>query len=295
MTRTAATALALLFASPTLAQDEADLPELHTPLTLSVPQDSEAESAYPLLPEGAYLTDRLLRVVPVGTRATAAVFITREGDAPVRPMALLPCANTQAIEQLAASGDDSLRFQASGQVFTSRGLNYFLPLFVRVVSEPTPELEPAPAAEPDEQPPALAERTRDDNVAVEDLIRELEAATTARSGRTARTEAEERPIALKREGGVVTLRRGRLSSAGGGAPVFTFDTGINPDDPDVDPPMRLMPCSLTDEMERIGARRGDHVTMTVSGRVFLYDEANYLLPTMFFVNRAGEGGLSSAQ
>jgi len=48
-------------------------------------------------------------------------------------------------------------------------------------------------------------------------------------------------------------------------------------------------------MIAIATRRGEHVTMTVSGRVFLYGQQNYLLPTMFFVNRSGERGLTSAQ
>ncbi len=139
--------------------------------------------------------------------------------------------------------------------------------------------------------PSLLDQS-DDDIAVEDLIRELDAATAAEASIRGETQ---RPISLQREGGVVTLRRGRLISGGAGVPIFTFDTGFGADDTTLDSPMGLMPCSLTDEMERIAARRGEHVTLTVSGRVFLYNESNYLLPTMFFTNASGEGGLSSAQ
>ncbi len=295
MTRLAiAWVLGLLALAAASAQDE--LPELHTPLTIEAPNEAVEASAYPLLPEGAYLAGRLIRVVPLGSRATAAVFVRGANDTAVRPMALLPCANTQAIEQLAKSAESSVVFEVSGQVFVSRGLNYFLPLIVRVVASDQPDEAPADVVDREDgapEPPALTEARGEDAVSVEALIRELDAATVAAAA--ANDDAGGRPLSLQREGGVVTLRRGRVDRGTGGAPVFTFDVGIDPENPEVDPPMGLLPCSLTDEMERIAARRGDHVTLTVSGRVFLYDESNYLLPTMFFVNRSGEGGLSSAQ
>ena len=295
--RTLGWTLGMLLIAAAAAQDQ--LPELHSPLTMEAPSDVVEASAYPLLPEGAYLADRLIRVVPLGSRATAAVFVRGANDTAVRPMALLPCANTQAIEQLAKSAESSVVFEVSGQVFVSRGLNYFLPLIVRVVASDQPTgtaMEHVEAQAPDDnapEPPALSEARGEDEISVEALINELEAATVAAAA--ANDDQGDRPLSLQREGGVVTLRRGRVDRGVGGAPVFTFDVGIDADNPEVDPPMGLLPCSLTDEMDRIASRRGDHVTLTVSGRVFLYDESNYLLPTMFFVNRSGEGGLSSAQ
>jgi hypothetical protein len=129
-------------------------------------------------------------------------------------------------------------------------------------------------------------------VEVEQIIRDLEAATAAAEAE--RTPGAGRPGTLEREGGVVTLRRGRLVRGGSGGWVFTFDTGVPAEGAPQDEPMGVMPCALLDEMASIASRRGEHVTMTVSGRVFLYDQRNYLLPTMFFVNRSGEGGLTSA-
>jgi len=280
------------------AADPTGLPELNRPLELRAvsPGGGEGERAegYRLLPEGTYLSERLIRLRPIGERATAAVFVPTIGERRIRPMALLPCANTQAMEQLAESGDGSVLFEASGQVFRSKGLNYFLPLVFRAASDEALRVgEAAPVAPDPEEPepaPPLLNRTKDD-VRVEELIRELEAATSASD--TGRSREDGGPATLEREGGVVTLRRCRLSRGPAGAFVATFDAGV--EDDLAGAPMGLMPCELSDEMEEIAARRGEHVTMTVSGRVFLYGRENYLLPTMFTVNRSGDRGLSSAQ
>lgn len=296
-------AFALLIAAgvvPPVTAQPTELPLLNPPPVPAEAGERGRESAFPLLPEGAYLADRLVRLEPIGTQASAVVFLRSGREGLIRPMALQPCASTQAMEQLAAGAPDT-RFEVSGQVFVSRGINYFLPLIFRVVSPPVIGEEPVeivtdPApellAEREAPPPLLGEPP--DDIAVDDLLRELEAATVAATSRAAELEAETRPVALQREGGVITLRRGRLVRGASGAWVFTFDSGATQPAEATDAPLGLMPCALVDEMEAIAARRGDHVTMTVSGRVFLYGQENYLLPTMFFVNRSGEGGLTSA-
>lgn len=307
---------ALSAAGAALAQDggagnadrEADgaLPELTSPMELRSITGREGagerEETYRLLPEGTYLSERLIRLRSIGERATAAVFAPTIGEPRIRPMALLPCSNTQAMEQLArtgeqaggpAGGDGSLLFEVSGQVFRSKGLNYFLPLVFRAAPGEADRVGEAAPLEPEAEPepaPPLLNRTADE-VAVEDLIRELEAATSASA--TGRAAEGGGPVTLEREGGVVTLRRCRLTRGPAGVFMVTFDTGV--EDELSSAPMGLLPCELSDKMERIAARRGEHVTMTVSGRVFLYGRENYLLPTMFSVNPSGERGLSSAQ
>lgn len=84
---------------------------------------------------------------------------------------------------------------------------------------------------------------------------------------------------LQREGSFVLMRRGRLMRAVGAATtwMYVFDA----DDQDMtDPPMYLMPCQMLEDMERIVAERGDSVSFIVSGQVFVYRDANYLLPTL---------------
>jgi hypothetical protein len=281
-----------------VAAAQTELPQLHSPVTAPLEEAEAVADRFPLLPEGAYIAERLARLRTVGAQASAVVFVRTGAEDLIRPMALLPCSNTQAMEQIAASGSSEILFEVSGQVFASRGVNYFLPMIFRVVSEEeakkaAPATPVAPTRAPEPEPPLLDERP--DEVAVEDLIEELEAAT--RAAEADRTPDAGRPRTLQREGGIVTLRRGRLVRGGAGGWVFTFDTGAD-DSPNAEPldaPMGVMPCRLLDEMEAVASRRGEHVTMTVSGRVFLYDQQNYLLPTMFVVNRSGEGGLTSAQ
>ncbi len=114
---------AAAIASPTLlGQPESDLPALNPPVTLGIAGEDETRSPYALLPEGTFLSNRMRAcVTPIGTHALAAVFLRTQNETPIRPMALLPCANTLAIEQLASSGDDTILFEATGQVFVSKG------------------------------------------------------------------------------------------------------------------------------------------------------------------------------
>jgi hypothetical protein len=84
---------------------------------------------------------------------------------------------------------------------------------------------------------------------------------------------------LQREGSFVLMRRGRLMRAVGAATtwMYVFDAD---DQGMADPPMYLMPCQMLEDMERIVAERGDSVSFVVSGQVFVYRDANYLLPTL---------------
>jgi hypothetical protein len=84
---------------------------------------------------------------------------------------------------------------------------------------------------------------------------------------------------LKREGQFIITRRGRMVRASGdsSAWMFVFDgdaSGIQ------DPPMFLMPCTLLEDMEGLANRGGDSAIFVVSGQVFVYRGANYLLPTL---------------
>jgi hypothetical protein len=85
---------------------------------------------------------------------------------------------------------------------------------------------------------------------------------------------------LRREGEFVIARTGRLVRAPGPGvqqSLFVFDA----DSADAaDPPVFLMPCQMLQNMETIVQERGDAVRFILSGQVFTYRGANYLLPTM---------------
>jgi hypothetical protein len=82
--------------------------------------------------------------------------------------------------------------------------------------------------------------------------------------------------ALHREGEFVVSRRGRLIHAAGHELLaFEGDGAQSPE-----PPMVLLPSQMLQTMEDLTRERGDKVVFIVSGEIFLYRGANYLLLTM---------------
>jgi len=92
------------------------------------------------------------------------------------------------------------------------------------------------------------------------------------------TTPNDKKPALRREGEFIISRRGRLVRSGDGASmVFVFDADEK-DSPD--PPMVIMPCQMLQNMEDLVRERGDSIAFKLSGQVYTYRGANYLLPTM---------------
>jgi len=44
--------------------------------------------------------------------------------------------------------------------------------------------------------------------------------------------------------------------------------------------MYLLPCQMLEDMETLVARHEKSIVFIISGQVFVYHKANYLLPTM---------------
>ncbi len=83
---------------------------------------------------------------------------------------------------------------------------------------------------------------------------------------------------LRREGEFLINRRGRLVASGDATHkmfVFDGDSAAAPE-----PPMFLLPCRLLENMESLAKDHGDRMVFQLSGQVFVYRGANYLLPTM---------------
>ena len=84
---------------------------------------------------------------------------------------------------------------------------------------------------------------------------------------------------LRREGEFIPLRRGRLIRApSGDHMLFVFEADAKQAQ---EPPMVLMPCGALESMEREVAARGDRLVFRISGQVFTYRGANYLLPMVW--------------
>lgn len=96
---------------------------------------------------------------------------------------------------------------------------------------------------------------------------------------------------LRREGDSVIMRRGRMVRAQGGASSWMF-TFIADSDGLGDPPMYLMPCQLLEDMEEVVAEdeQTDRVFI-ITGQVFVYHNANYLLPTVMQLAPPARGAM----
>ncbi|MBI1370171.1 MAG: hypothetical protein GC162_16145 [Planctomycetes bacterium] len=84
---------------------------------------------------------------------------------------------------------------------------------------------------------------------------------------------------LRREGQFLITRRCRMVRAISGASpwMLTFDADSSGM---ADPPMYILPCQMLEDMEQVVAQQGESVVFVVSGQIFVYHGANYLLPTL---------------
>ncbi len=149
-------------------------------------------------------------------------------------------------------------------------------------AQPAPEKPAAPAASAQPSPAQImdeVEKARPKDAPAP-------AATPAPEGeRKDGSEARTASGRLLREGSFIANRKGRMVRASSGDWAMTFDADATGP---ADPPMILMPCLNLMSMEKIAERAGDTLTFTVSGQVFVYKGKNYLLPSMYVINRAGD-------
>lgn len=147
---------------------------------------------------------------------------------------------------------------------------------------------PAPTATPAEAPQPSAEEVlnellqrRSENPLIEPA-RPVPSTTTT-DGPIRATPVGTAPgvanARLLREGQFIITRRARLIRATGGLTPWTLSFEADKDGME-DPPMFLMPCRTLEDMEKIAAERGEGVSFIISGQVFVYRGANYLLPTL---------------
>ena len=104
-------------------------------------------------------------------------------------------------------------------------------------------------------------------------------------GADAVVESATTEMRLLRENTFITQRRGRMTRSMTSEWVFTMDSDGKGKS---EPALVLMPCMNLQNMEKTVERAGEGASFTVSGTVYVYKGRNYLLPSMYVVNRRSE-------
>lgn len=279
-----------------------------------------------LLPERAFLNRRTGMVIRGPNETWIFVPAQDERTPGEGPMVLAPCRTLERLVSSITPTEKAPRFILSGEVLLYEGRNHLLPTnFAKGPAEPhdpdavekeTEERADAPAR-PLDAPPEIPDELSDDPevaaiIADLDARRSRNASTPSDPGARLRQLDRNRPDAragrgagspgLVPEGDYLVQRRARLVRASDGRWAVAFDndtegatTGTDGARPRTaggrlipDVPMVLVPCALLSRMEITAERYGDNQPVTVSGRVFAYENENFLLPTMFVAERRSE-------
>lgn len=259
----------------------------------------ESEPMPGLLPEGSFIVRQFGAMRRVGAAGWVFIFAPNADGPTTPPMPLLPCANLQAMEQIAGPAGDAGRdagFLVSGQVFVFDGRNYLLPTIFVQADGPDPAGAPR-AAGAEEPAAAPAPETFDEPAqaepSVDELLRRIEAASQAAPTGDASAQFAPNSEGLTPEGSLIASRRGRVLRSDSGG--WRFAPDVDADTPQgVDQPMDLLPSRALEAMLREQWAMGSRALL-VSGRVFIYNGRNYLLPTMFVIERTGRAGLTTGQ
>lgn len=255
-----------------------------------------------LVREGAFIRNGRGRMVPGDGANWIFLFDPDSRGKSEPPMILQPCIRLTEMRRLAEDKKETITFSISGQVFVYQSRNYLLPTHFTTVSAdaaPSRELD-APAHGADSSTSKREGAVQSDDPRAADLLREIEkqdeVAGAAPGLRATPLPAGAVPTNLLREGLTIVQRRGRVERAAGGSWVFVTDNGPqSTDDPGADAPLRLAPCLILQEIERIVRERGERQVMSLSGQVFVYEDRNYLIPTVFQLEPDREGNLIPAQ
>ena len=103
---------------------------------------------------------------------------------------------------------------------------------------------------------------------------------SAGSDNTYQADVEDKKLLA--EGTILISRRGVLSRSSDGAWTFIHDadsTGL------ADPPLRIMPCLLLEQMEHYINQYGRNAPVLLSGHVYVYNRHNYILPRTYRIPR----------
>lgn len=253
------------------------------------------------LAEGSFILSRTGRLVPAPNDRLIFVPAIDQRLPGEGPVLLLPNATLQRLERIWANQPVTV----SGEILTYHERNHLLisdfALGFAVtdhISKPPPietQVEPNEPEQADE-PAEGTQPGLDEDPDVLDLLRELDAESSAPSGADLKNPIDNRfsqspetssqlqtaPPALApglKEGTLLIRRPARLDRAPDGSWIVVFDN----DDPDTPEGIELtmLPCSLLMTMEHAAIAFGDSARFVVSGRVYIHNDRGYLLPTFY--------------
>lgn len=245
-----------------------------------------------LLREGSYLTDIVGLLRPDPQTGTWVFILERSTDetgstgAPPQ-FIFLPSTPLEQMQRTVESTDLEVLFRMNARVYAFQDRNYILPIGAaqldRYSESPTEPRANQPDTAGDE-----AQGTRGNQSATDILQSLREEVTLPRALEGVPEDSDQASAttgggrATIEENSLVVNRRGRLSRNATGAFVFVFDadaTGL------ADPPMTLLPCLLLERLQREYHRGGSGATLLISGSVFTYRGRNFLLPTVYRLER----------
>lgn len=235
----------------------------------------------PLLREGSFLVEvKGSMRYSDKTKWWRFTIDSEDSKHPLYEFAFLPCTLMADMRQITQSMSNQIvTFETTGQIFVYHGRNFILPAHApRVV-----EIQKKIIVPPEDDAADETEETAQQDDSAEAILRGLaqDVGSVVRST-GGEVKQQENEIKLTPEGTQIISRRGRMHRGVSGTWWFTYDadaTGLS------DPPMVILPCLLLERMERYAARSGAYTAMLLSGRVYVYENRNYILPTMFQIPR----------
>lgn len=237
----------------------------------------------PLLREGSLLVDvRGWMRFDTPTRSWRYVIDEDDESAPGYTLIMLPnTILTEMVQLHAIARGKPVSFEASGKVLVYRGKSYFLPTHApQMVKFDAPRVDDQYEEIPDDSSSSSRKNNED---SVSSIMRDLEqkVGSIARTTSTMDASGLDSPNLLL-EGSMIVSRRGRIVRSNAGSWMFVFDadaSGLG------DPPMTLFPCLLLERIEDYASRRGGVAPIMLSGQVFIFNNQNYLYPTVFQIPR----------
>ena len=238
--------------------------------------------ARPLRPEGSFLLKRPGEIARLDNGSIAFLPAREPGTIGEPAMVVHKSEIWERLNAQLGESQRGLWVSLTGEVLVYHGRNYVLPMLLAFETDPTSD-----SAEPDTATPGAPEPPTQDS-RLDDLVRDLESdrqsrrsidpSARARGSGEASPEAAPEEGLAKLNGRMLARQRARLVRAAGGEWAIAIDNDGSTREPST---MRVLACSLLEQMEREAERLGDAWTFEISGTTLVVGQTVYLLPRMF--------------